>query len=48
MLLVIPGTAVLRVFALTAMDRVIPNFSSLDEALAQASAAPADLDSPTG
>src|SRR5580693_5401708 len=47
-LLVIPGTAVLRVFALTAMDRVIPNFSSLDEALAQASAAPADLDSPTG
>jgi anti-sigma B factor antagonist len=47
MLLVIPGTAVLRVFAITAMDRVIPNFSSLDEALAQASVAPADLDSPT-
>ncbi|HJY68109.1 MAG TPA: STAS domain-containing protein [Streptosporangiaceae bacterium] len=45
MLLVIPGTAVLRVFALTAMDRVIPNFTSLDEALAQASAAPTDLDS---
>src|SRR5580700_10682176 len=43
MLLVIPGTAVLRVFALTAMDRVIPNFTSLDEALAQASAAPTDL-----
>jgi anti-sigma B factor antagonist len=48
MLLVIPCTAVLRVFAITAMDRVIPNFTSLDQALAQASAAPADLDSPTG
>jgi anti-sigma B factor antagonist len=33
--LVIPSTAVLRVFALTAMDRVIPNFTSLAEALAQ-------------
>ena len=38
-LLVIPGTAVLRVFALTAMDRVIPNFTSLAEALAHAAAA---------
>jgi anti-anti-sigma factor len=38
-LLVIPGTAVLRVFALTAMDRVIPSFTSLAEALAQAPAA---------
>ena len=37
-LLVIPGTAVLRVFALTAMDRVIPNFTSLAEALAAAAA----------
>ena len=37
-LLVIPSTAVLRVFALTAMDRVIPNFTSLAEALAQAPA----------
>jgi anti-sigma B factor antagonist len=37
-LLVIPGTAVLRVFALTAMDRVIPNFTSLAEALAHAAA----------
>ena len=37
-LLVIPSTAVLRVFALTAMDRVIPNFTSLAEALAQAAA----------
>ena len=34
-LLVIPGTAVLRVFALTGMDRVIPNFTSLAEALTQ-------------
>ena len=38
LLLVIPGAAVLRVFALTAMDRVIPNFTSLDQALAQTSA----------
>ena len=37
-LLVIPGTAVLRVFALTAMDRVIPNFTTLAEALTQAPA----------
>ena len=37
-LLVIPSTTVLRVFALTAMDRVIPNFTSLAEALAQAPA----------
>ncbi len=48
MLLVIPCTAVLRVFVITAMDRVIPNVTSLDQALAQASAAPANLDSPTG
>jgi anti-anti-sigma factor len=38
LLLVIPGTAVLRVFTLTAMDRVIPNFTSLAEALAQTAA----------
>jgi anti-sigma B factor antagonist len=38
-LLVIPGTAVLRVFALTGMDTVIPNFTSLPEALAQTAAA---------
>jgi anti-anti-sigma factor len=37
-LLVIPSTAVLRVFALTAMDRVIPNFTTLAEALAQTAA----------
>jgi anti-sigma B factor antagonist len=35
-LLVIPGAAVLRVFALTGMDRVIPNFTTLAEALASA------------
>ena len=34
-LLVIPSTTVLRVFVLTGMDRVIPNFTSLAEALAQ-------------
>jgi anti-sigma B factor antagonist len=33
LLLVIPGTAVLRVFALIGMDRVIPNFTSLADAL---------------
>ena len=38
-LLVIPSTTVLRVFALTAMDRVIPNFTTLAEALAQVPAA---------
>jgi anti-anti-sigma regulatory factor len=37
LLLVIPAPAVLRVFALTAMDRMIPNFTSLDQALAQTS-----------
>jgi anti-sigma B factor antagonist len=38
LLLVIPAIAVLRVFAITGMDRVIPNFTSLDQALAQTSA----------
>jgi anti-sigma B factor antagonist len=33
-LLVIPSVAVLRVFVLTGMDMVIPNFTSLEEALA--------------
>jgi anti-anti-sigma factor len=37
-LLVIPSTTVLRVFALTGMDRVIPNFTSLPEALARTAA----------
>jgi anti-sigma B factor antagonist len=39
-LLVIPSAAVLRVFALTAMDRVIPNFTTLAEALTQTAACP--------
>ena len=38
MLLVIPGTTVLRVFAITGMDQVIPSFTSLDEALASTAA----------
>ena len=38
MLLVIQGTAVLRVFAITGVDRIIPNFTTLEEALAQTSA----------
>ena len=36
--LVIPNTTVLRVLALTGMDEVIPNFTSLAEALAQTAA----------
>jgi anti-sigma B factor antagonist len=38
MLLVIPGNAVLRVFTITGVDQIIPNFTSLEEALAQTSA----------
>jgi anti-anti-sigma factor len=34
-LLVIASTAVLRVFAITGVDRMIPNFTSVTEALAQ-------------
>jgi anti-sigma B factor antagonist len=46
--LALGGPAVLRVFAITALDRVIPCFTSLDEALAVAAsrtpaAAPAAL-----
>jgi anti-sigma B factor antagonist len=37
-LLVLPGNAVLRVFTITGVDQIIPNFTSLDDALAQASA----------
>ena len=40
-LLVIAGRAVLRSFAATGLDRVIPNFASLDEALAETPAAAA-------
>lgn len=35
-LLVIPDATVLRVFSLTSVDRMIPNFTTLAEALAQA------------
>jgi anti-sigma B factor antagonist len=34
-LLVIPSAVVLRIFALTGVDRIIPNFTSLAEALAR-------------
>jgi anti-sigma B factor antagonist len=34
LLLVIRSAAVLRIFAITTIDRMIPNFTSLDEALA--------------
>ena len=34
-LLVVPGTGVLRIFAITGLDRVIPYAASLEEALAQ-------------
>ncbi len=35
-LLAVSGAAVLRVLAITGIDQAIPNFASLDEALAQA------------
>ena len=38
LLLVISATRVLRIFAITGIDRIIPNFTSLDQALAQTSA----------
>ena len=38
LLLVLSATYVLRVFAITGIDRMIPNFTSLDQALAQTSA----------
>jgi anti-sigma B factor antagonist len=39
-LVVICSTTVLRIFAISGLDRIIPNFSSVEEALAQASATP--------
>ena len=39
MLLVVQATAVLRVFAITGIDRLIPSFSNMEEALAQVPAA---------
>ena len=45
-LLVISATAVLRVFAISGLDRIIPNFSTLEDALAQTSATPSANGSP--
>jgi anti-sigma B factor antagonist len=42
MRLVIPGTTVLRVFAITGIDQMIPNFTGLAEALTQPAAAAND------
>jgi anti-anti-sigma factor len=39
LLLVLPATTVLRIFAIAGIDRIIPNFATLDEALAHAPAA---------
>ncbi|HTX84871.1 MAG TPA: STAS domain-containing protein [Streptosporangiaceae bacterium] len=39
LLLVLPATTVMRVFRITGVDRMIPSFPSLEEALAQAPAA---------
>jgi anti-sigma B factor antagonist len=36
-LLVLPGATVLRIFSITGLDQVIPNFPSLEEALADGS-----------
>jgi anti-sigma B factor antagonist len=40
MLLVVQAAAVLRVFAITGVDRIIPSFPNLEEALAQVPVAP--------
>jgi len=49
-LLALSGAAVLRVLQITGIARVIPNFTSLDEAVAQAAAGTStplvDLDEP--
>jgi anti-sigma B factor antagonist len=39
-LVVISATAVLRVFAISGLDRIVPNFSTLEEALAKTSVTP--------
>jgi anti-sigma B factor antagonist len=39
-LLVLPGATVLRIFSITGLDDVIPNFPSLEEALAASAAGP--------
>ena len=40
LLLVLPGATVLRIFSITGLDGVIPNFPSLEEALAAEAAGP--------
>jgi anti-anti-sigma factor len=47
LLLVICGAAVLRIFALTGIDYLIPNFPNLEQALAPTPAVP-DFTSPPG
>jgi anti-sigma B factor antagonist len=49
-LLVMRGAAVLRIFAITGLDNVIPHFTSLEQALAQTPAAtpPEDQSQPPG
>jgi anti-sigma B factor antagonist len=47
LLLVICTAAVLRIFAVTGIDQLIPNFPTLEQALAPAPAVP-DLPSPPG
>ena len=46
-LLVITAATVLRIFAVTGLDHLIPNFPSLQEALAQAPASSGSLPLPT-
>jgi len=47
-LLVLPGNAVLRVFTITGVDQIIPNFTSLDTALAQTAGGSNGRDGPNG
>ena len=46
LLLVICGAAVLRIFAVTGIDHLIPNFSTLGQALAQTAALPGSVGLP--
>lgn len=46
--LAVSGEAVLRILALTGLDTVIPSFTSLGEALAQAAGAASPAEQPTG
>lgn len=47
-LVVIPDPGVLRIFAITGLDQVIPNFTGLDEALAQVPAPASQPPHPPG